>query len=233
MKVRLLILTVLILSLMGISALAEPIAVEALTASGEIKQEGVALTLKYDLRLPKLRDDRAAQINADYSDLLNYYKDSYVTMLYNEQKETWTEPNVPVEVSLDFQLHFNDGEIVSIVLCDGVVLEERLTETYTAETYSLSDGRQLTLSDIIQTSEPALSVAAREVARQIAETRKGDNVWGFYEDVDENIVSMYLSETSFYLREDGAIVLILNPIGISESQSGLCEFVLDESLLSD
>lgn len=233
MKVRLLILAVLIVSLMGSAALAEAIAVEALTASGEIQQEGAALTLTYNLRLPKLRDDRAAQINAGYEDLLNYYQESYVTMLYNEQKETWTEPEVPVEVSLDFQIHFNDGEIISIVLCDGAVLEERLTETYTAETYSLADGRLLTLSDIIQTSEPALSVAAREVARQIDEARKGDNVWGFYEDVDANIVSMFLSETSFYLREDGAIVLILNPVGISESQSGLCEFVLDESLLSD
>jgi len=233
MKVRLLILAVLIVSLMGSAALAESIAVEALTASGDIQQEGVALTLKYNLRLPKLRDDRASQINAGYEDLLSYYEESYVTMLYNEQKEIWTEPEVPVEVSLDYQIHFNDGEIISIVLCDGVVLQERLTETYTAETYSLNDGRQLTLSDIIQTSEPALSVAAREVARQIAEARKGDNVWGFYDDVDENIVSMYLSDTSFYLREDGAIVLILNPIGISESQSGLCEFVLDASLLSD
>ncbi|HML46076.1 MAG TPA: hypothetical protein PKE04_04925, partial [Clostridia bacterium] len=196
-------------------------------------QEGAALTLKYNLRLPKIRDDRAAQINAEYEDLLNYYKDSYVTMLYNEQKEAWTESDVPLEVSLDFQIHFNDGEILSIVLCDGANIQERLTETYTAETYSLVDGRQLTLSDIIQTSEPALSVAAREVARQIEEARKSDNVWGFYDDVDENIVSMYLSETSFYLREDGAIVLILNPIGISESESGLCEFVLDASLLSD
>lgn len=225
MKLHRILLPLLCLCLLAATSLAEPIAVGTIAASGQIHEQGDALTLRYDLRLPELRSPQAAAINGAYVELLAYYQSDYITMLYNEQRKDWKEANIPIEVNLDFDVKLNDGVTISLVICDGTALGDQLTENYTAETYSMVDGRQLTLSDIIQTHEPVIVAAAREIARQIDEARKTDNVWNYYADVDADIVSLFLSETSFYLREDGALVLILNPVGISESTSGLCEFV--------
>ncbi|MEG0767425.1 MAG: hypothetical protein RR482_06885 [Clostridia bacterium] len=219
-----------LLLMMG-TALAEPIAVESLTDTGTLHENDDNLTLTYELRLPKLRDERADTINQSAADWLTYYKNSYIPMVYAENRAAWSEKDIPIEITVDYTIKRNDGDIVSILYCVSLSKGDAPEETYFAETYRLSDGKRLMLSDFTQLQEPTLSVVTREVKRQIQAQPAGEGAWQYQENLDENTLAMYLAEDTFYLAEDGHVVLFVNPSFITNSQAGLCEFPVENAVL--
>ena len=215
---------------MNVALAGDPVPVQALTREGTIQEAGEPFSLSYDLWLPYLLDDRAETFNERYSDWLAYYADDYATMFYEEQHDLWLELGgdiTPLEFTVMFEQTYNDGEIISMWICEGILENDRLTELYMGETFSLALGRSLTLGDLLDETEPPLVFAVFEIAQQIEEIRRTDNIWGFYDDVDENVIAMYFSEMDFFLDETGRVVLFLNPAGISDCTSGICTFPTD------
>jgi len=202
------------------------ISIEPVTEEGLLNRD--SLTAAYSLSVPRISDRRADEINASYIETLRYYKEDYLPMMIEDgaymRDESGEAP--ALELACDYKIEYNDGETVSILMREGVLMGDFYSEYYYALTYSFAEGREVTLDDVIDTEYSAYAVAAEEIARQIDEQRSRDNPWGFYDDVDANAVAMVLTDTSFYLNENGRVVLILNPAFISVCMSGVCEFPL-------
>ncbi|MDR1570248.1 MAG: hypothetical protein LBS72_07160 [Oscillospiraceae bacterium] len=210
------------------------IPIEPVEASGSIAgaeredASQAAIPLDYSLRVPNINDPRAAALNDEYAETLRYYQDDFAPMFAEDAASLLENPDASqtLELYFDYDVKYNDGKIISILFVEGTLVGDQYGETYYAETYSFDEGRALTLEDVISSGESAYEAAAKEIARQIDEARRSDDPWGYYENVDENAVAMYLSDTSFYLNADGAVVLILNPAFISPCVSGVCEFIM-------
>lgn len=213
------------------STLAPPekrVPIESIEVAGEITTSDAAVPLVYSVSVPKLDDSRARDLNGNYTETQRYYKEDYAPMLAKDSEYISggvTDVHT-LALAYDYQVKYNNGDIVSLLFRESVQVGDLYSEIYSAQTYSLDVGRLLTLHDVIQSEESPYQMAAREIARQIEADRQGENVWGFYSDVDENMIAMYISDYSFYLNDEGKVVLIVNPSFISDCTSGLCEFPL-------
>lgn len=181
--------------------------------------------LLVSISLPNIEDANADDVNTRYKDTMTYYLTEYAPMFAEEiSSEHEATGGTTAELYVDYSVKHNDGDVISLVVREGITQGDTYTEGYMPLNYSLKQKKYLTLGDVIKGGDSPLEKAAKSIAAQIAQEIKNGNKWGFRENLDENTIAMYISDESFYIASDGSVVMVIHPAYISDSQSGLCEF---------
>jgi len=205
---------------------------QALTRHGALVNDASTLRVEYAISLPVVDDARAGSFNQEMISLGDYYMRQYLPMRCQEFAEKYEGTDTPLSVSITFETAYNENGIVSFLICEAVSQGDQYEDWYAARTFDAATGSALVIDDFFPAAKPALPLLAGEVARQVGVSRAEGNPWSFYDDVDANVAAMYISEQGFFIRGDGAAVLVLDPRGLGSCESGLCAFPLDSEYLS-
>ncbi|MDR2505552.1 MAG: hypothetical protein LBD16_05530 [Oscillospiraceae bacterium] len=192
-------------------------------------KEGVSdFKLNLLITLPHIEDEYAADCNAYFAELRRYYTDEYAPMMLEEFRAANAEGGEENECSLtvDYTLTYADSDFYSVLVCAAKTEGSAYSEEYSAYVFSKREMARLTLYEVIPwENENPYSLAVHAAERGIKRVRgTEDDAFGYYDGIDEDWVATYLTDTSFYLGQDGKVVLFLNPAGVSPCTSGICLF---------
>lgn|GEM_PF-2014822 len=170
-----------------------------------------ALEKRVNLEISRIIDTEVK----DATDRANEYYDAFLS--------TGGKPEeyIPVEVTFNYEIKSITSQRVSFM----IYKSETLANAYQTEHFynlDLETGRDLTLRDLLGGSYR--SIAAAQIERQLVERSPQ---LGFYLFDDVDIPALIDENRSFYLNENGKVVIVFDKYEIAAGAAGELEFVID------
>ncbi|MBR5316527.1 MAG: DUF3298 domain-containing protein [Lachnospiraceae bacterium] len=102
-------------------------------------------------------------------------------------------------------------------------------------TIDMTTGEQLQLKDLFKEEADYITVISEEIKKQMREQMEADeNVFYWLEEeMEEWNFKSITEETSFYLNEEGKLVISFNEAEVAPAYMGVVEFVIEEDVVKD
>ena len=179
----------------------------------ELEADGV-LAEKVNAAIQEKMDQHLSKAQQDW----NEYRDAFFATGGTEEEWNGRE----MDVIIDYEVKSQTGEQVSFV----VSFSEGWVSSYEERYYynlDLAQNRELTLQDFL--GEDWVTVCNAAIQQQIDESAQADGTTMFFAP-DEGGFTTVDETTSFYVREDGAVVVCFPKYSIAAGAAGNLEFVV-------
>lgn len=179
----------------------------------ELEADGV-LAEKVNAAIQEKMDQHLSKAQQDW----NEYRDAFFATGGTEEEWNGRE----MDVIIDYEVKSQTGEQVSFV----VSFSEGWVSSYEERYYynlDLAQNRELTLQDFL--GEDWVTVCNAAIRQQIDENAQADGTTMFFAP-DEGGFTTVDETTSFYVREDGAVVVCFPKYSIAAGAAGNLEFVV-------
>lgn len=135
---------------------------------------------------------------------------------------------IPLTVNVDYEIKYQDGDIVSFVITKSESLASAYTEQYFYN-IDTENGKELNLKDVL--GENYKEIVDNEVEEQI-ETRKKESEDNMYFTKEEGGFSGIENEYhDFYINEDKKAVVVFQKYEIAPGYMGIQEFEIPDNVI--
>ena len=179
----------------------------------EVEAES-ALAERVNAAIQEKMDQHLAKAQRDWDD----YREAFFATGGTEEEWGGRE----MEVMIDYEIKSQTEDRVSFIVSFG----EGWVSSYEERTcYNLdfTENRELTLRDFL--GDDWVSVCNAAIQRQIDESADADG-WSYFFPPEEGGFTTVDEDTSFYVREDGQVVVCFPEYSIAAGATGNVEFVI-------
>ncbi len=171
-----------------------------------------------------------------YTDAIiaEYEKDAAAVMEYDQ------DPNAPEAQTNHYSLDLSytvvtDNSALFALRFDKALVMASGVESVKIYNMDKATGKLLTLSDLFQADSDYISVLTQSIQRQMKERMEADESLTYW--VDSDIPAMDFTQldpnATFYINEDGQLVIVFDEGDVAPMYMGVVEFSIDKQDIAD
>ena len=178
--------------------------------------------------------------NADLEDRINYEISTKIDAIINEAKERAKEYQKavldtggkkedlrPIQINIDYEITYQDEEIISFVITKSESLASAYEEQYFYN-IDIQNGKELNLKDVL--GEDYKAIVNEEVKKQIKERTKADENNIYFKESEGGFSGIENEYQNFYINSEKKVEIVFQKYEIAPGYMGIQNFEIPNNM---